>query len=578
MLGLCKCCMGFFDKDKSADQDLEEEKVGLADEGDGDKKPATAIVIKKQSASTIGDVEVVANADAEPDPDDEANIPEAKRKLSDHFEEDSGTCVENSAENMAVSNEKLADDGGFDLYDYLDHNDRVQLTVSSVNSILPDLPEEEDDEEPTSGDNVVIETQPLITNGVNGVSHDSQDVKVIKPVVRSVPMVVSCQIKSEAKTTSGSGSARPQLTSVLKKGNLKPTTYARQSSVPASSSVSSLKVTTTTSSSGSSSRRNSGDQAHALIVTQSSSVGGGVDPVGGAGTDGSSGSISQAKKERSPCVSFDKDVTVVEPIRPRSRSDAGFSSSARLFRGKLAFLRDRREQHNLQSKMTVKANPDGSVAMTSTFPLAPEAGVSSEADKVVRSTEGFLNTTSTTTTTTATPSTSSIRPRTRSDSKWIKIRRKRKAAAVAEAAKSTAFDWPLGRLGKLRQKYTGTGVPIDEPANPVGGGIDEEVKNNNKPVERSQSVAGLTNHEVEVLQERKSRLKRAGSERGGKKSVNFERGGPGGGGGGPLNWWNASMKFLFDKKKSRRRHLSADSSKKLFAGSVSQKFLLGSLL
>ena len=59
---------------------------------------------------------------------------EPNRKLSDHFEEDSGTCVDHSnssAENM------------------LDNKmDNVQLTVSSVNSILPDLDEEEEIKQP----------------------------------------------------------------------------------------------------------------------------------------------------------------------------------------------------------------------------------------------------------------------------------------------------------------------------------------------------------------------------------------------------------------------------------------------
>ena len=72
-------------------------------------------------------------------------------------------------------------------------------------------------------------------------------------------------------------------------------------------------------------------------------------------------------------------------------------------------------------------------------------------------------------------------------------------------------------------------------------------------VSRSQSVAGLTNHEVDKVS---SGLKRRGSERSQKKSVVFEG----------SSWWNTSMKYLFDmtsgksdKSKKRRRHLSSDS-------------------
>ena len=55
------------------------------------------------------------------------------RKLSEdhsHFEEDSGTCVDHSNSSEIMLDNLV---------------DKVQLTVSSVNSILPDLPEQDDD-------------------------------------------------------------------------------------------------------------------------------------------------------------------------------------------------------------------------------------------------------------------------------------------------------------------------------------------------------------------------------------------------------------------------------------------------
>lgn len=116
------------------------------------------------------------------------------------------------------------------------------------------------------------------------------------------------------------------------------------------------------------------------------------------------------------------------------------------------------------------------------------------------------------------------RPRTRSDSKWLKITRKK-----AVEKENKAFEWPPMRWRKS--------------------------KNQQKSVSRSQSVAGLTNHEVDKVVE--SKLKRHGSERS-KKSVAFEN--------SSGSWWNSSMKLLFDmtsgksgKNKTRRRHLSSDA-------------------
>ena len=119
------------------------------------------------------------------------------------------------------------------------------------------------------------------------------------------------------------------------------------------------------------------------------------------------------------------------------------------------------------------------------------------------------------------------RPRTRSDSKWLKINRKK------AVERETFFE-------RLKQKYNKAKV-----AEPI-----EAAK-----LTKSQSLAGLTNHEVD-----KVKLKRRGSERGAsnKKSVAFDN---------RSSWWNTSMKYLFDigsksgKTNKRRRHLSSDARK-----------------
>ena len=119
------------------------------------------------------------------------------------------------------------------------------------------------------------------------------------------------------------------------------------------------------------------------------------------------------------------------------------------------------------------------------------------------------------------------RPRTRSDSKWLKINRKK------AVERETFFD-------RIKQKYNKA-----KPSEAV-----EAAR-----LTKSQSLAGLTNHEVD-----KVKLKRRGSERGAsnKKSVAFEN---------KNSWWNTSMKYLFDigktagKSHKRRRHLSSDARK-----------------
>ena len=187
-------------------------------------------------------------------------------------------------------------------------------------------------------------------------------------------------------------------------------------------------------------------------------------------------------------------------MRVRSRSDA----SSR-FKGKIAWLRDRRDQQ----KTTIVEDGDSGASGSGN-------GFNSNAGPKAH------------------------RPRTRSDSKWIKIMRKRSVEHQNNDNKQP-FEWP--RFLRQRSSVTKKEIPETEA---------------NKPeLERSASVAGLTNHEVDKVS---SNLKRRSSERTSKKSVAFESGG---------SWWSSSMKLLFDKSKTnrskpRRRHLSSDARNLLF--------------
>ena len=291
---------------------------------------------------------------------------------------------------------------------------------------------------------------------------------------KTIPMVILAATKSRntnnttsnqsSSTNSNSNSTESVKPSALKKPK---TTYTRQCSAPSSSS----SVIVPTSSSNASSRRNSGE--------------------------------NRKTREKSPCVSFDADIVFVEPpsaassnpeqrnpMRARSRSDA----SSR-FKGKIAWLRDRRDQQ----KTTICENGDQ---------VVQDAGFKAH------------------------------RPRTRSDSKWIKIMRKRSVNAEKD---DRPFEWPRF----LRQKNSsgssgGAKKDLSQAEAETEGGV-----------QRSASVAGLTNHEVDKVS---SNLKRRSSERTSKKSVAFES----------SSWWSSSMKLLFDKGKTnrnkpRRRHLSSDA-------------------
>ena len=296
---------------------------------------------------------------------------------------------------------------------------------------------------------------------------------------KTIPMVILAATKSRntnittsnqsSSTNSNSNSTESVKPSALKKPK---TTYTRQCSAPSSSS----SVIVPTSSSNASSRRNSGE--------------------------------NRKTREKSPCVSFDADIVFVEPpsnpeqrnpMRARSRSDA----SSR-FKGKIAWLRDRRDQQ----KTTICENGDQVHVQDYSANNQPFKA---------------------------------HRPRTRSDSKWIKIMRKR---SVNNAEKDDRpFEWPRFLRQKNSSGSSGSGSGATA--------TKKETETEEGGVQRSASVAGLTNHEVDKVS---SNLKRRSSERTSKKSVAFES----------SSWWSSSMKLLFDKGKTsrnkpRRRHLSSDA-------------------
>ena len=118
-----------------------------------------------------------------------------------------------------------------------------------------------------------------------------------------------------------------------------------------------------------------------------------------------------------------------------------------------------------------------------------------------------------------------------------------------------AFEWPMASNFSKRWRKQKK-ISEDQTASTRSGGGGGATSGGGSDLSRSQSVAGLTNHEVDKVMS--SKLKRHGSERGAKKSVAFET--------GNSSWWNASMKLLFDmtsgksnKSKTRRRHLSSDA-------------------
>ena len=138
------------------------------------------------------------------------------------------------------------------------------------------------------------------------------------------------------------------------------------------------------------------------------------------------------------------------------------------------------------------------------------------------------------------------RPRTKSD----KLDRSVKKKAVVDVTRASAFDWPLGRIGKLKQKYKAK---------------DKLSEMGKAPKGRSVSAVTLSLKEAEKVEvPKRHNLKRHHSERKGKtggRSVAFEDTS----GGLAASLWSASVKFFTDKgkggkKTGRRRHYTDPDS------------------
>ena len=279
-------------------------------------------------------------------------------------------------------------------------------------------------------------------------------------------------------------------------------------------------------------------------------------------------SSSRGKRERSPViVSFRESPTVLEPEpRQRSRSDATSryfkfrspSSSISSAKGKISWLRDRRK--SAQGGLGTGGTP-------AVGKVDEETEAEGGRDEMVGNLEAITPATSNNNNNGTTNLLSKSRfkkspvyqdsidrppknprPRTKSD----KLDRTTRKSLLTEVSRSAAFDWPLGRLGKLRQK------------------VQKRQQQSQKQKDlRSTSEVALS----EINRGTAARLRRRNSER------NKGRGVPGGGASLRVAFANedegiaASLwRFFWDKGKSagggksyRRRHMTDPHCKRKIA-------------
>ena len=479
-------------------------------------------------------------------------------------------------------------------------DERVQLTVSSVNTVLEDLQETDDENDDDEGEGTKEEEA----------KKKRRERREAAEAARKLAAAAAKAAKEQQKGK-GKHIPRPPLTNRAffdKAAARAAFTAKRQSSytgTPANTSNSSNNnssnsnpsyystvigaIGTTpgsrpkkqSSSSSLSSRHNSGDGSSfvrpALKKQQSCSTAEAESRLSGSNQESITSTGARPRsRERSPCVvSFDETPTYHGPgTRRRSRSDAyrfkfrslsisGGSAAAKNTSGgssgsipglgsKMAWLLDRHKE-----KMAAVANPalegeeasggrDGEVEETeakasssttatqssSWFRKSPAPQPSSSATDVDRPTK-------------------QMRPRTKS----AKLDRAAKKAVVAEVSKSSAFEWPLGRLGKLKQKYR----------------RKEAQRDNQGGVSRSASASALTAREVERLISSNARRRHSlrGHKGRGGRSVGFAAEGGGGGIGAQsgvrlaASLWTASLKFLLGDYstsssggRGRRRHFT----------------------
>ena len=292
------------------------------------------------------------------------------------------------------------------------------------------------------------------------------------------------------------------------------------------------------------------------------------------------------RRERSPVVSFDEKppatVIIENRPRPRSRSDAtrfikfrsptsSFSSSNAATAspptppadgsgggggaggGKMAWLRERRR--SVQKIAFGTAGTTGGTAPSAEIP-SEEAACgrdelvasleSSMADQKAAATRRKLlrGRLKTSFDVFDVRPTKTMRPRTKSD----KFDRMATKASKVEVSRAAAFDWPLGRLGKLRQKYANT-RSLPKSASEAAMASKSLAASKQPQHKQSHLASNLKRHNSE-------RNKRRNTLSGGSggvvraRSVAFEE---------PSfaqSLWKSSVKFILDKTSggSRKRH------------------------
>lgn len=264
-------------------------------------------------------------------------------------------------------------------------------------------------------------------------------------------------------------------------------------------------------------------------------------------------------RHKSPCVSFDDNPVTIVPnntSRQRSKSDATrfkFRSPSSSFssigsRAKMTWLRDRQKLTRLpELQQPGMEELEGSGRDGMIEEIETGCGIGTQGTKTdpwKGSKKSALAQPSTSTNDIDKPM---LRPRTKSD----KLDRRSKKAVVAEVSKTSAFDWPLGRLGKLRQIYRAR-----------SGSVSTSKAKTNKPRSlgpKSTSELALTAKEIEhftgtQLKRRLSdKSKAAKGKAGGDNKANPSL---------ALSFWHASLRFLWGEtgrgSRSRRRRRYTD--------------------
>jgi hypothetical protein len=214
-------------------------------------------------------------------------------------------------------------------------------------------------------------------------------------------------------------------------------------------------------------------------------------------------------RDRPACVTFDAETLGADRtpgcLRPRSSSDATSrlrtSSVVEWHKNKLAWLKEKRDQRRREAPSSSRPRPD-------TPPSAP----SPSRGPVRPDPRGY--------------STDEELPPSRSQAKSVRFGRAPKDPRLV------SFDWPLGKLGKLRRK---------------GGKRDDFVPE--QLAVRSASIAALTKHEVARFAHRLETGVRSdkSKERTGKPRVAFDKSHSAS---ANASWWG---KLFFEKTKGVKR-------------------------